>query len=463
MTQTPSESTSAPGLLDQLDSTKMTRTHWRWTILAVLASYFDAGAIVAVAVSLSMWQETYGMADGTLGLIAAFSANGISAGVGALLGGWLGDKFGRKKIFAVDLLVFMAGAFIVAFSNGPTMIILGCMVVGLAVGVDIPTSFALLAEFSPSKNRGRVFGMSVLAWLLGPTIVSAMSALFAELGLLGSRLIFIHLALVAFIVWWMRRGIPESPRWAAMRGEHEKVAKAAKMLGIDTDSPDFLSSVKAATDATATTLYGRLFARGNMKRLAFVLTTYVIWGIPAGTYGLFTPYLVEHAGDNSRTVSNLVNVLNFGLGVLAAIVFTLIADRVNRRTLWTVGCTLCALVFFAFLFVPITNFAMMITNIVVIAFVGNLTAFPILQLWSVELFPTSVRGTLQGVSFGVMRFAVGIWSLLVVGITNDLGFEALAAMLGTLWVITLLLGVLFGPNTTGRSMAELDAGKPGGR
>ena len=72
---------------------------WRGTILAGLANYIDAGSIVAGSVALALWKDIYGLSDSFIGLIGAFSANAISAGIGALVGGWLCDRYGRKRIY----------------------------------------------------------------------------------------------------------------------------------------------------------------------------------------------------------------------------------------------------------------------------------------------------------------------------------------------------------------------------
>ncbi len=79
---------------------------WRDTILAGLANYIDAGSIVAGSVALGFWAKDYGLSDSFVGLIGAFSANAISAGIGALIGGVLCDKFGRKKIYQYDMLFY---------------------------------------------------------------------------------------------------------------------------------------------------------------------------------------------------------------------------------------------------------------------------------------------------------------------------------------------------------------------
>ena len=134
--------------------TESTREDWRNTILAGLANYIDAGSIVAGSVALALWKDIYGLSDSFIGLIGAFSANAISAGIGALIGGILCDRFGRKKIYQYDMLFYAFGMMFLVFASAPWMIVLGFVLVGLAVGADIPASWSLIAEQAPDKKRG---------------------------------------------------------------------------------------------------------------------------------------------------------------------------------------------------------------------------------------------------------------------------------------------------------------------
>ena len=117
------------------------RSSWRDTILAGLANYIDSGSIVAGSVALALWKDIYGLSDSFIGLIAAFSANAISAGIGAFIGGWLCDRLGRKKIYQYDMLFYAFGMLFLIFASSAWMIIAGFLLVGLAVGADIPASW----------------------------------------------------------------------------------------------------------------------------------------------------------------------------------------------------------------------------------------------------------------------------------------------------------------------------------
>ena len=187
------------------------RTQWKNTILAGLANYIDAGSIVAGAAGLALWAEHFGLSSSFVGLIGAFSSNAISAGIGALVGGWLCDRYGRKRIYQWDLLVYAFGLLWIIFASEAWMLVFGYVIAGLAVGADVPASWTLIAETAPSRKRGRHAGVAQLLWMLGPVVVLTMSLVLSPLGVLGTRIVFAHLLVVALVLWAMRRGMRESP------------------------------------------------------------------------------------------------------------------------------------------------------------------------------------------------------------------------------------------------------------
>ena len=79
------------------------------TLTVAMSNYLEAGSIVAAAGGLTLWMEYLNLDDFKLGLLGALSANGFASAAGALLGGMLVDKYGRKLIYKYDLLVYMFG------------------------------------------------------------------------------------------------------------------------------------------------------------------------------------------------------------------------------------------------------------------------------------------------------------------------------------------------------------------
>ena len=193
----------------------ITPEQWKWSALAGMASYLDAGAIVALGAGLALFQSHFNLSNGAVGALAAIGPNAIGCALGAAVGGWLGDKLGRKRIYQYDLLVYAAGILCIALAMNSEMLFIGTFVVGVAVGADVPTSLALVGEFAPAKARGKLIGFTQVAWCLGPVLVLWLALLLAPLGLLAIRIVFLHLFVVALVTWAMRRGLAESARWVS--------------------------------------------------------------------------------------------------------------------------------------------------------------------------------------------------------------------------------------------------------
>src|SRR5690242_174444 len=193
---------------------ELTREHWRNTILAGLANYIDAGSIVAGAAGLALWTKLFHLSSSFVGLIGAFSSNAISAGVGALVGGWLCDRLGRKKIYQWDLLIYAFGLLWIIFASAPWMLVFGYVLAGLAVGADVPASWTLIAETAPDNARGKMAGVAQVLWMMGPVVVLALAFALSGLGVLGIKIVFGHLFVLALRSEERRVGKECRYRWS---------------------------------------------------------------------------------------------------------------------------------------------------------------------------------------------------------------------------------------------------------
>ena len=115
------------------------------TIAVSLTNYLDAGAIVAGASGLTLWQNYLGLSEVHLGWLNFISANCLGAAIGAIIGGFLADKYGRKFIFTYNLLVYMTGVLLVMFSMNFPMLLAGFLVTGISVGVGVPASWTYIS------------------------------------------------------------------------------------------------------------------------------------------------------------------------------------------------------------------------------------------------------------------------------------------------------------------------------
>lgn len=431
---------------DRFEDEELTSEHWRWTILASMADYIDAGSIVAGAVGLAVWAQTYGMSESLVGLLAAISSNAISAGVGAIIGGRLGDLYGRKRIYQYDLLLYAFGTLWIVFVQNIWMLIIGYILVGLAVGADVPTSWTLISEFSPAEARGKLMSVTNIFWYIGPLVTLGLALPLVPFGLLGIRILWAHLTVAAIITWFFRRGMVESERWRASRDESATAANGGQTQ----------TSVTAEdAGAFAMSELRDLFSGRNLKALVFITAVYGAWNLVAGTYGFFYPYILETLGSTSRAASYGLQALWFITAMIGvAVVFMRYGDRTNRRVLYGISALMQTVGFVLFLIFPVSNIAVAIANVVLFGFGHGIAAWPLYRVWSVELFPTKIRSTAQGVITGIMRIGLGFWSF-AVPVLAATGFKTVALILALLLTFSLVTGLLFAPNTGGKSLETI--------
>jgi inositol transporter-like SP family MFS transporter len=357
---------------------------WRGTILAALASYIDAGSIVAGAAGLALWADEYGLSAGAVGLIAAFSSNAISAGVGALAGGWLADRYGRVRVYRWDLLLYAFGLLWIIFAGSLWMLVLGYVLTGLAVGADVPASWTLVTETAPAGRRGQRAGAAQLLWALGPIVVLILALALSGLGVLGIRLVFAHLLVVALVLWVLRGRMEESREWAAA----ERVTLAGAR---------------------------ELFKPAYLAPLVLLAGMYGLWNLKAGTSGFFTPYILRTVGAQTQAQALALQCAGFAIAILITFaVFMRLIDRASHLRVYAAGIAFQLVALLALALFPLT-LAIALPYVLMTGIGSGLGAQAFFPLWNTESFPAQLRGTALGLMFAAVRIGLGLWSLFVPG------------------------------------------------
>lgn len=405
---------------------------WRNTILAGLANYIDAGSIVAGSAALALWVEAYGLSTDLVGLIGAFGPNAIAAGIGALIGGRLCDKLGRKKIYQYDMLFYAFGMMWLVFAMNAWMIVLGFFLVGLAVGADIPASWSLIAEMAPDKKRGKHSGVAQVLWYLGPVVVLLMFLVLEPLGLMAARLVFAHLAILAVALTFLRSRMKESQRW----------------LDAQSTKPDDGAPFERGR-------WRDLFTRRHIRSMAFLAGMYLFWNLWAGTNGFFFPYILRTVGNQSQAMSVAIQALSFLIGMASIyFVFMKYADKLNQRMLFGLSAVIQVVGMSLLAIFPLT-LPVALAHVFLMAFGQGFGAQCFFQLWSSEMFPTLLRSTAQGVMFAVVRIVLGVFTFFVPFLTAT-GFTTLAWILVGFLTISGVIGFVWAPRNEGKSLEQLD-------
>ncbi|MEI3609022.1 MFS transporter [Pseudogracilibacillus sp. SO10305] len=412
-------------------------TGWKATIAVAMANYIEAGSIIAAASSLTLWQAYLNIDSVGVGLLSALSANALGAAIGALIGGPLTDKYGRKVIFSYDLVVYMLGILFIVFAFNFPMLLIGTIITGVAVGAGVPVSWTYIAEESPDKERAKFVGSAQLAWSIGPAVTFALAVLVSPLGLLGSRLIFAHLFIIAGIALYIRRGLPESKIWEE-RQKEKKIKQTEK------------KSLKEL-----------LKLKPNREAIILLLGIYLFWNLTAGATGYFMPYIYENVGGLTNQQANLLQSILWVFTVLTTyFIFMKLGDKVSRRLLFVIGGIAGTVGWIILTFFPMTWWTL-------IAFVflwgssAGIGAQAFYALWTSELFSTDYRASAQGIMYFTVRTGIALWSLVLPTIMLTLGFKVAGTVMVVFLVIHVIIGFIMAPDTQGKSLKEIETERYG--
>ena len=425
------------------------------TLAVSLNNYLDAGAIVAGSSGITLWQNYLGLSEMHLGWLNALSANALGAAIGAIIGGFLADKFGRKFIFTYNLLVYMTGVLIVMLSMNYPMLLAGFLVTGISVGIGVPASWTYISESSEVNNRGRNICISQMSWGLGPMFILFFGMLLAPGGVLygpveslgravmgadaaqaavevfSSRVVFFTLFVVAFVAWTLQRQLEESKEYTQQKtSDNSSIVDNIKMLFTN---------------------------RIAVKTVAFLATIYLTWNLVASVMGFFMPHIYETAGGLSNEQANMLSCVSWVFVVVTTFLISFFVDKVAHRLFYVFG-----------LVAALTAWLLIIGGGVTT--IGGIWLFTILwginngssvqvfyALWGSELFPAKFRAGAQGLMFFIVRGLSAVWGLVFTFIygENGEGFTLAAYCMVVLLVISLVVGLLGMPNTRGKSLSQI--------
>lgn len=430
------------------------------TIAVSLTNYLDAGAIVAGASGLTLWQHYLGLTEVHLGWLNFISANCLGAALGAIIGGFLADKYGRKFIYTYNLLVYMLGVLLVMCSVNFPMLLAGFLVTGISVGIGVPASWTYISESSEINNRGRNICISQMSWGVGPMIILLLGMFFAPGGYLfswveslaaaiggaglavdavnvfSSRVVFFSLFVVAFIAWNMQRKLEESNEWKASK-------ETAKAKGEDTG---LIHAFKV------------LFSNKTaIKTVCFLAAIYLTWNLVASVMGFFQPHIYETAGGVSNEQANWMNCIQWAIIVGTTFVVSGLIDKTNHKLLYIIGLVFALSAWIVVVGVGVNGPVGLWSFVVLWGIEGGISVQVFYALWGTELFPAKFRAGAQGFMFFVVRGLSAVWGLVFTYIygENGEGFTIAAYCMIALLVISLIVGVIGCPSTRGKSLDQI--------
>ena len=456
-------------ILGGLDNSGLKRGHVKTMFVAGMGFFTDAYLLFVLTVASPILASTYGFnlvaIKGTTNLLGyqvlniqiieglISSAVLFGAFVGAMIFGHIGDRYGRKKIYGLELGIMIIFTILSAVSVNYLMLIITRFIVGIGVGGDYPISSTIMSEYSSSKHRGKL--VSMVFAMQGFGLVSGALIGLVSIYLLpiadSWRLMLAFGALPAIYVVYLRRKLMETPRFSL----HVEGNKGAAEKAIST-----ITGVGAGSADQTVTRVKKLNSKDYMhslrKYLIFVLGTTISWFIfDMAFYGttLNNGFILQQIGYGS-SASLRGTIFNIAIGdIVLAGAFALpgywiavgLIDKAGRRLLQWVGFAVMAAAYivlgleYSFLKTDIDLFIMVFGVSYLFGNIGpNTTTF----ILPTELFPTNIRSTAHGIAASIAKLGAGIFTFLFLILGTALGnggeFELLGIMAAIGAVVTLL-------------------------
>jgi putative MFS transporter len=430
-----------------------TASLWRLVALISLGGWFEfydlfftgyiAPGLARSGILASTTQSFFGF-SGIGAFIAAMFAGLF---IGTFFLGFLSDRFGRRSVFTWSLLWYTAATIVMACQASSSGLLLWRFIAGIGVGVEIITIDAYLTEIVPRHMRGRAFAFNQAVMFSSVPVVALLSWQFvpaAPLGMEGWRWVVLIGAAGAFVVWFIRRAVPESPLWLAQNGRGEEAdrivaALEASAVGecgrpLPEPAPGSIPPVMSSLRAVMRPPY-----RSRLIMLVVFNLCQVI-----GYYGFanWVPSLLLAQGigvTESLAYSAVIACAN-PIGPLIGMSF---ADRVDRK--WVIVVAALTVAITGTAFAHLASPGPLIFCGVSITLANNILSYAF-HAYQVEVFPTAIRARAGGIAYSSSRLGAMSSGFLIAFFLRRFGANGAFGLITACMIgVSLVIGA-FGPS-----------------
>lgn len=405
--------------------------------------------------SLGFFAYFQGVALSGFGTFVFCTFAGLWLGVVAL--GKAADRFGRKPAFIGSLLWYTVSTAVMAFQRSGEAIDLWRLAAGVGFGVQLVTIDSYISELMPPKLRGRAFALNqciafaivpviaLLAWLLVPRTL---------FGLDGWRVVVLIGSAGAFVVWFLARSIPESPRWLVTHGH---LAEAERAL-LDLESRvvrERGGALPAPSSAVAETLgchWREMFGAHYRKRTLMLSVFNAAQVIGFYGFNAWVPTLLIARGVNvtSSLEYSFIIALAQPLGPALG---TLFADRLERKSQIIAGLVVMGIAMWVF--ARLASPVALIAVGVAFTLAANIMSYAY-HAYQTELYPTRIRAQAIGFVYSWSRIAAAFGGLAVGYLLHTRGVAAVATFIAAVLLIGIVMIGRFGPSTRGLALEDIN-------
>jgi MFS transporter, PHS family, inorganic phosphate transporter len=452
------------GTFDALDDAGVSRFQWKIMFVSGMGFFTDAYDLFVIGIVVYLLKTQWALTTGEVSWLN--SATLLASAVGAIIFGRIADMLGRKRIYGYEVLILAIGAIASAFAPNYAFLLVCRVILGIGIGGDYPVSATIMSEYSGKQSRGRmvglVFAMQGAGLIIGPLIASILLASGMS-GNLTWRILLGLGAIPGLAVFYLRRQIHETPRFAAAGGAAEE-AQAAIAAATGT-GPAPVSAGESAARHPQGALEGFAILLRNQRMLLWLIGTAGAWALLDFCYygnTISSPEILALLNPHASELHNvLIQLAIFAVfAVPGYFVAILLLDRTGRRNIQVLGFTVMALMFLLIGLIPSVS----VTAAPFIVLYGvsyfftefgpNTTTF----VYPAEIFPVEVRTTGHGISAAAGKLGAFLGAFLFPDfLAASMGIRGAEIISGVVAAVGVMLTVALLPEPKGKSLEELSA------
>jgi sugar porter (SP) family MFS transporter len=385
----------------------------------------------------------------------------VGAMLGAIAGGAIADRIGRRAILVWGGVIFIVGSIMAPLSPNVETLIVARALLGLAIGFTSVTAPVYVSELAPPQSRGTMIGLYQFALTVGIALADLVGYWLA--GQQGWRMMFGIGAIPAFFFLAMVFTVPESPRWLFAQN---RIAEAKAVLQSYTNEAGAIVLLEEIRLNLLTKVERRWSAlwspavRGSLFIAVGFTVLQQVTGINTIIY--YGPQIFALAGISSNKNAIFATLLVAIVNVLSTVIALVLVDRVGRKPLLYVGVSgmTLSLSVLAYAFHNQAAMGHSLGLVATVCLMVYITFFafslgPIAWILVSEVFPLRVRGrgvAAASLGSGVSNFIVSITFLSLI---HAAGNTVTFAIYGAFCILTLVFVRYAVPETMGRELESI--------
>jgi sugar porter (SP) family MFS transporter len=435
---------------------------WKVSLIAGLGGIlygFDMGIIAAALIFV---RSTFSLSTQMEEVVVSVVL--VGSMIGAIAGGVLADRAGRRAILIWGGALFIVGSILAFFSPTVLTVIAARTLLGVAIGFTSVTAPVYVSELAPPQSRGTLIGLYQFALTAGIALADLAGYWLA--GEHAWRTMFGLGAIPAIVFLFLVLTVPESPRWLIAHG---RAGEAEAGLGSYTDPAGaalLLADIRASLLVTVEKRWAALWTPTVRRALGIAVGFTVLQQVTGiNTIIYYGPKIFALAGIGSDKSAIFATLLVAVVNVLATIIALVLVDRVGRKPLlyWGVGGMTLSLFLLAFSFHDQAALGSSLGIIATACLMLYITCFafsmgPIAWIIVAEVFPLRLRG--RGVAAATLGSGISnfIVSLTFLSLIQAAGNAATFCIYGGFCILTLFFVRFVMPETKGRELESISAG-----